>query len=343
MASEIPNTTQESSLQSLWKIMESPESSPNATETKKSSFFDSFYASSVETSQKINWIIKNRGGLAFLTGLVMVPSQFLGPNAEKSSEIVEQAKSFNRLENFSISVDSGTSLSGVIYYPGNWTTTDKTRCILYHNPNGITVSGYFEEGPISWAPADIANLEKCPIILYDYRGTGLSSNNTSSSFSSFRPTYETIVVDGEVALKYALKSFNFVKVIGSSLGGGVATVSLERHLTKKPGDSLFVSLVNHDSFSTTPKVISPNFPFIDKIGWVFGGLLDAQTSMQKLIQKNISITILCHKNDPVIPQGARMAEYVETLPKGQNIEVIYSSYYGHANLSKDMIDKLKKA
>jgi hypothetical protein len=36
-----------------------------------------------------------------------------------------------------------------------------------------------------------------------------------------------------------------------------------------------------------------------------------------------------------------MAELIEKLPRSENIRVIYSPYYGHANLSADMIEKLQ--
>ena len=335
MLQEVSGTSS-SSLQALWSSF-----SEVVEESGSSSL--SFARSSVK---KVNWVIENRGGLAWLTGLVMVPSQFLGPNAARSNEIIDGlARSPNfTIERCSLSIgDGATSVTGVVYYPKDWDRSDSSRCILYHNPNGITVSGYFEEARLSWTPSEFLKLAKCPIIMYDYRGTGLSSENTSSSSFSFRPTYETVVVDGEAVLRYALDRFQHVGVVGSSLGGGVATVSLERHLTANPADAARVSLTNHDSFSTTARVVMPQWPRVaDWTGWALGGLLDAETSMKSLIKREIPITVLCHLNDPVIPEGARMAEVVQKLPSRSNVSFIYSPDYGHANLSPSMIDELAR-
>lgn len=321
-----------SSLQDLWKSSESQELREEGAQSS--------FSSSLHTSvESVNWIIVNRGGFAFLTGLAMVPSQFLGPNAERSHEIIAEAErnTLFKIDRVALPIKD-TSVKGIIYYPSGWNGTDHSRCVLYHNPNGITVSGYFEEGQLSWTPAEFLKIEKCPILMYDYRGTGLSSDNTCMTSLAFQPTYESVVVDGEAALKYALKEFGSVCVIGSSLGGGVATVSLDRHLKAHPADGNRVRLVNHDSFTTTSRVVIPGQPhFADWIGWLFGGFLDAETSMRSLVNRQIPITVLCHRQDPVIPEGARMAEFIETLPHILNVSVIYSQGYGHGNLSPDMI------
>ncbi len=325
-------------LQSLWP-REIPE------EKKGNESEESCSASSVKTVQKItNWMVENRGGLALFAGLMIVPSQFTEPNAEKAGKIIKQAAKSNefRIEQFDLPIDSETSLKGLIYYPKNWSQNDRSQCVLYHNPNGITVAGYFSGGDLSWTPGEIVKIAKRPIVMYDYRGTGLSSNNQSSSSIQFHPTYESVVVDGSAALQYALSQFRSVEVVGSSLGGGVATISLERHLAKNPKDIKKISrLINHDSFSTTPRVVFPGWPNVaDWTGWAVGGFLDAATPMKKLIERGISVAVLCHLKDPVIPQGARMAEYIATLPKSRKVSVIKSSAYGHAILSRDMIRNL---
>jgi hypothetical protein len=347
MSYEIP-TTSRSNLQDLWAAVEIQ----NGRAFERNNIIDhqpasSPFSSSIESSVKtVNWMIENRGGFAWLTGLVMIPSQFLGPKATKSNEILAAAAKSEHFEikRFSFSIkNSDTSVEGLIYYPRDWDRSDHSRCVVYHNPNGITVSGYFDEGCLSWTPAEILKLTHCPIIMYDYRGTGLSSENTSLVSFAFRPTYESIVVDGETVLEYALKLFHSVDVIGSSLGGGVATVSLERHLKNNPEDAKRVSLKNHDSFSTTPKVVMPGWPSVaDWTGWALGGLLDAETSMRSLVNRCIPITVLCHLQDPVIPHGARMVDFIETLPNKHNVSIIYSTEYGHANLSQDMIRKLEQ-
>jgi hypothetical protein len=335
-----------SSLENLWASLEA-QNEPEVEHKQEAPAepTSSFHSSSVESSVRtVNWVIENRGGFAFLTGLVMVPSQFLGPKAELANQVIADAANREdfQLERFSLPVkDSGTSVEGVIYYPRDWDQSDRSRCVLYHNPNGITASGYFEDGRLAWTPAEILKLAKCPILMYDYRGTGLSSENTCMSSLAFKPTYETVAVDGQTALGYALENFESVSVVGSSLGGGVATVSLARHLNENPDDVRRVTLTNHDSFSTTPKVVMPGWPRVANwAGWALGGLLDAETPMKSLIGRGIPITVLCHDRDPVIPRGARMAEFIEAQPVAQNVSVIHSPEYGHANLSQDMVYKL---
>lgn len=329
-----------SSLEDLWTSMEA-QHEQEALANPTSSFFSSSIQSSIRT---VNWVIENRGGFAWLTGLVMVPSQFLGPKAVRSNQIIAGvAESDNfKIKRFSLPVKgTDTSVEGIIYYPRDWNPSDHSRCVLYHNPNGITASGYFKDGQLAWTPAEVLKLAECPILMYDYRGTGLSSENTCMTSLAFRPTYETVAVDGQTTLSYALDHFQSVSVVGSSLGGGVATVSLERHLKANPDDDRRVSLTNHDSFSTTPKVVMPEWPrAANWAGWVLGGLLDAETSMKSLVERGIPITVLCHNRDPVIPRGARMAEFIETLPRKRNVSLIYSPEYGHAHLSQDMVRKL---
>lgn len=313
-----------------------------------------FSSRSIEsTASSINWMIENRGGMAILTGLLMVPSQFMGPDYETSLAIIEEVCKHNneslrkdamRVETFTLQCED-TTISGVICYPPQWSVENSSRCILYHNPNGITTPGYFQDNELSWTPGTIFQKEQVPIILYDYRGTGLSKNNLdelSGSRFAFHPTYASIAEDGEAVLIYALGRYKHVDVWGSSLGGGVATVSLDRYLQGNPQDQYRVTLHNHDSFSNTARVVMPSMPFLaNGIGYFVGGNLDSESSMQNLINRKIPITVLCHLNDPVIPVGARMAEFVEALqPHG--ISLVYSERYGHADLSQDMVGEVWK-
>jgi len=289
------------------------------------------------------WIITNRGGFAQLAGLAMVPSQNLGPSQLTSEQLVDSLPQ-SQIKKLNFEVDENY-LRGIIYYPSGWDRSNKSRCILYHNPNCITLSGYFENKNLTWTPKEIMQLRKCPIIFYDYRGTGLSKDNiisTSSMEMKFRPTYDSIAIDGVTLTQFAFNEFDHVEVWGSSLGGGVATVSLEKYLSTHKNDCSRVSFFNHDSFSTTPAVVMPNWKkTANFLGWVFGGNLDAQTSMIKLIDMKIPITILCHQRDPVIPAGSRMMECLQRFETSSNVRFIKSEFYGHADLSYDMIFALK--
>jgi len=179
--------------------------------------------------------------------------------------------------------------------------------------------------------------------MYDYRGTGLSQTNETfigSQSMSFRPTYESVVSDAEAIITYVLGTYNSVDIWGSSLGGGVSTVALDKVLQKRAIALSRLRLFNHDSFTTTTQVVMPNWPKFGRVcGSVLGGLIDAETSMRNLIALGVRVIILCHQLDPVIPVKARMADLFRN---SNNVWIIYSPYYGHADLSDDMIANLMR-
>jgi hypothetical protein len=316
------------------------------TTTKLGSFLGD---STRKTISKIHWIIESRGGLAQLSGLMMVPSQFLGPELVECQIILNETISNSKnneieIDIFEIEIGEDTSLQGIVYYPKGWDRKDNSRCVVYHNPNGITFPQYFENNVLSWTPSKILEIEKCPIILYDYRGTGMSQNNFTTGTLQFRPTYATIAKDGEKVLELAFDSFGEVSVWGSSLGGGVATVALDHCIKEQPQLKDRVTLTNHDSFTTTSRVVLPGWRIANWLGWAVGGNLDAETPMRNLIKKGIKIVVLFHTDDPVIPSGARMGESVYgDIQKSKNGKVFMSPKYGHADLSSDMVAFLKKA
>ena len=73
---------------------------------------------------------------------------------------------------------------------------------------------------------------------------------------------------------------------------------------------------------------------------MLGANLDAMAPMKNMINRGIKVTVLYHTKDPVIPFGARMGDFIQTLPENANISVLSSPQYGHANLSPDMVDFL---
>ena len=308
-------------------------------------------SSTVETTYQkskevTDWLIENRGGLAKITGLLMVPAQSIANDKNTSHEIIDSYLPTGlrnaRIEKITIPLNENERIEGVICYPKGWNKEDTSRCLLYHNPNGTSVSNFIEGNRLSYTPGEMLELNRCPIILYDYRGVGLNQDAQNDSLLKYRATYESIVKDGEAALAYALNKFENVEVMGSSLGGGVATASLDRHLNKVPLDTRRITrLVNHDSFTTTPRVIFPQYPWLaDCVGNIVGGKLDAMLPMGSLIEKGIKVVVLTHTKDPVIPFGARMGDFVLDLPKKDNVKVLTVPRYGHANLSSPMINFL---
>ncbi|WP_422489881.1 hypothetical protein [Endozoicomonas sp. ALE010] len=286
-----------------------------------------------------HWMIENRLGVAKVVGIALVRSQvfpWLGktfpdrfpclakfPGLQESREIVKEACEANNTHGFwfeplPIKHDSGI-LQGVICYPPDW-DPNNSQCILYHNPNGMVLSQLLGRGCLhpGSAPGRIQSEKKCPVILYDYRGTGLNQSDGLSGYLPFS-TYETVVQDGAAALGYALENFEYVYVAGTSLGGGVATVSLARHLEARGGqDDSRVELLSHDSFTTAPRVVMPDRPRLANfLGWLVGGNLDAEAPMRKLIDRKVYIVSLNHRDDPVIPKGARMSEFIKSLHHGE--------------------------
>lgn len=330
MVSALSQRSHLKSLASLFPIEESEESEGA----------DLFCFRSQESSaHALNWMVQTKGGMGFYTGLVMAPPECLSSKEMNPRKTLERASQIDPGEIVPIQIPMGAGhLEGVIYYPSNWDKSNQSRAVVYHNPNGVTVAGFFEKGFLEWTPAQILKLEKCPLIMYDYRGTGLSRDPVC-----FQPTYASVIEDGVQALRYALSQFDTVKVIGSSLGGGVATVSLNRYLEKKPSFQKRVSLWSHDSFSKIERVILPQWSkTADFWGWIWKSEMDPAAAMEKLIRRKIPITILCHRLDPVIPTGAKMAEFVETLPPRNNLQMIYSPNAGHANLSREIVQLLKE-
>ncbi len=270
----------------------------------------------LRVARAVYWfVIENRFGLAFLVGLLVVPSQWScnkGFNALSDlSEIWEKIEckgSSVKIERFG----NEKGLSGVIYYPKRESNHEKKgECILYHAPNGVTSTGWFLncenvflEGFEETPPGKLAKSLGVPVILYDYRGTGLSGKTPLGA------TYESVVKDGQEALQYALKKFDgHVYSVGTSLGGGVAVMSLDRHLNegKNEVDASRITLVSHNSFASLPRVILPNWPrFADWLGWLIGAHMNAEAAVQNLKEKKVKILILSHAGDEIIPLKAQI-------------------------------------
>lgn len=251
-----------------------------------SSIFAATKKSADATANWIEWMIENRSGIAILTGSLLVPSQFSQETHQEFRDHIIACSPNNTEFIYFEPKSSKDRITGVICYPKNWKTTDTSRCVLYHNPNGAVIANFYDRNGLTWTPKEIMDIEQCPIIMYDYKGTGLNKGASSSSgLSASGPTYASIVNDGDGALKYALKNFKAVSIWGSSLGGGVATASLDRRLHKNSSLKERVTLTNHDSFTTTPRVVMPsNHLFADTFGSLIGANLDAETPMRSIIE-----------------------------------------------------------
>jgi len=286
-------------------------------------------------ASSLEWLKENRCGFAKLSGLAMIPSQHLDEHFD-----------FKLLPKNCHPINV-KGLWGVICFPSdqkNTITLDK--CLVYHSGNCSTISSYFRHDFKTTTPGCLLKLYKCPVIIYDYKGTGCNNNfmedeMVGSQSVKFRPTYASIVKDGQHFIEYALENFHKVFVWGSSLGAAVAAIALHQivshHETlelmsmSQPSELEIVKRLtfhHHDSFTNTARVVFPSLP----LKWIFGllgGNLDAESSVKYLIDMNIPTTILCNRADPVIPKGSRMAEKLEGNPK---VNIIYCNTYAHADL-----------
>lgn len=289
-----------------------------------------FISSAVANTQ---WFIHERGGLAKVAGIALVPSQYLGPGLESGNrrlQLVDKTLPYGfceKMEKIEITGDRGMKIYGIILYPKGWVPSH-SKCIVYNNPNAVTVPEFFDYNDST--PFLVMQQTKCPIIMYDYRGTGISRENE-------RPSAHTVTTDGHTVLNYALSRFENADVWGSSLGGAVATVACDAYLAKHPQHVGRISLYNHDSFTTTGKVVLHRY--LNFLATLVGVNIDAESAMRRLAKRGLNTTILCHRNDPVIGKGSRIAEIVPNL-RG-NIRLIDSLEYGHANLSNDMLHALR--
>lgn len=296
------------------------------------------------TAKATQDVVTSRFGFARLTGLVMIPSQYTCPNYHSSLEMVralqqQKALEMLRVKPFQLSVKSGAlKLQGLVCYPPRWKEEDHSRCLVLHNPNAQTLAEFFHEGRLYGTVEHLMQINQCPFVLYDYRGTGLSSEPSFSSSVAFKPTYHSIVEDGLAVVRYALSHFDKACAWGISLGGGVATISTAKYLDEKPEDVDRLEVVNHDSFTSTAQVVLPRVrkEMADFICNLVGGKLDAVPSMENLLNRNVKICVLCHRADPVIPQGARMAEFALQQSIRSNLTLIESDAYAHGSLTLDM-------
>jgi hypothetical protein len=303
----------------------------------------------------VNWMKETQFGISKLVGARLISAQFnVDHTQQQSQKIIETVCNTNQHEGYrteKISMNYGSvNLTGVICYPPDWNENENSDCILFHNPNGHVISQFFSDnklattsedqidGLITDTPGNLQKLKKCPIILYDYRGTGI---NKPEGIWRYLPTAtaETATQDGITALHYALTNFSGnITILGSSMGGGIATISLANYLdaTNDPENiESRVNLISHDSYTTTSCVMIPQYPsFANNLGSLLNSHIDAQEAMQCLSYRNVKILVLAHEDDNIIPKEARISRF---LPKSDNIHSYTSERSGHANLSKDQI------
>jgi hypothetical protein len=303
----------------------------------------------------VNWMKETHFGISKLVGARLISAQFdVDHTQQQSQEIIETVCNTKHPDGYrteKISMNYGSvNLTGVICYPPDWNENENSDCILYHNPNGHVISVFFsdnklattpegqDDGLITDTPGNLQKLKKLPVILYDYRGTGI---NKPEGIWRYLPTAtaETAIQDGITALHYALTNFSGnITILGSSMGGGIATISLANYLDATNDEKNIesrVNLINHDSYTTTSCVMIPQYPsFANNFGSLLNSHIDAQEAMQCLSHRDVKTLVLAHEDDNIIPKEARISRF---LPESDNISKYTSERSGHANLSKDQL------
>lgn len=320
----------------------------------------------------IRWLVENRLGVAKLFGALVVPAQFVRldpPCQERMNEAcTHKNQNSNHRMHLDIAEHGDTWLKVAVCYPPDWPDGDTSRCVLYHNPNGIVTANYLQrnyeagsssdrhprirhcglkkstsdqDNSVAHSPGVIQNMRKCPVIFYDYRGAGINQQITP-----LFPTCETIVQDGQAALHYALSHFDQVEIFGTSVGGAVAAASLDRYQYSPDTFKDRIKSVNVlDSFSDTSHVPFPRLGnWIKTVGWLFGADLDGKKHLNSLISKGFNVAVSNHTHDEVIPPEARLATQIPTQDVSRpNVQVHLSGkktdntrYKNHGTLTEDV-------
>ena len=321
-----------------------------------------------------DWMIENRLGLARLLGCRLISAQYRYLYCAKahfpatSQAIIDAACDATHEDGFrteKITLSHGaTTLCGVICYPAGQPSTPSSDLIIFNNMNGTTISNFFDQdrlastshglpdGEPTETPGNIQRILGCPVLLYDYTGTGI---NKRAGLLRHAPaaTGETAIKDAMAVLHTALNQpgIDNITLVGSSLGGGVATVALERYLSNLSEDEAIrtkkrLTLVNHDSYSTTSRVAIPQLPqFADTLGWLCGAHIDAATPMKKLLgYHKVNTIILSRESDPTIRKGSRMYEvFANASAKESHLSWHHSDLPGHSSLSEDQAAFLKNS
>ncbi|MRI34592.1 hypothetical protein EOPP23_16530 [Endozoicomonas sp. OPT23] len=284
------------------------------------------------------WLAENRLGMSKLVGKILIPSQrAAGCDSVTSKAVLDDlcAQSGSDCPTFTkIDVSDGDDkFQAVICFPAGWNhdKPNNDACVVYNNPNGMVLSSFIERNRSTRKlelsekslPGALQRERNCPVIMFDYRGTGFNKTENSPL-----PTNNTVVEDGTAAIKHALDRFYHVEVAGTSLGGAVATTSLDNVLNEL-GDlpDRKVNLISHDSFTTTSRVILPSAPLLaDTIGWAVGGLVNAEKSMKKLIDRNVDVTVMQNQDDSLICEGSRMADFVTPYMSSGHVKVVKANH-----------------
>lgn len=290
-----------------------------------------------EAERTVTWEVQAKGSTGQIAAMPLIPSPNQGPDASFYGRSLRAALRLfpDNLVGSAKKVEiqqNGIKFTCVILYPKGFDVSNKSKCVLYNNPNGVTVDQLLKDGfdPLS-APYKIFKKTACPMILYDYRGTGVNQKPEAD----IMPNQFNVILDGISALNYAIEEFQEVAVWGSSLGATVAAIACDLYLAEHPDQRDNLSLYSIDGYTSTKAVILPQR--ILDIPHVQAPSINAKSAESNLIEQKVKVVALCHLADFVITQEARLFNPMKPNP---SVKYISSPKYGHGNLTDDMLNEL---
>jgi hypothetical protein len=346
----------------------------------KNNWYSSYYSLEDKVKSTFNWLREYNFGISKLLAYRLVSAQVTSipwfgiRSPEIGRKIIDQLcnsvdQNSYQFEKITVpNIEGNEYLTAVICYPPNWDKTNNSECIVYNNQNGTTISQHIADNKLVTTadgdsigtprdtPGNYQAYKKCPIILYDYKGTGI---NQDTGFSRILPTADakTIANNAEDVIRYGLSKFKKVHVLGSSMGGYAANKGVAQHL-ENINDNYTASqvakqihIINHDSFSGTSETLIPAFPnFAKRLGCFLGAHADSISPMLQLMKYPLTIDILSHQDDKTIPRGARMIDAIDEIkivtasdtPTAEYAKVkVFESPKGpHSCLSQDQLKQL---
>lgn len=281
-------------------------------------------ASPEEVNLDTNWMVKTRGGTSYYSG-PQIPDN---KNEKCAENKINYTCRYNTQDGWSVNrfrfpTPEGI-VAGVKCYPPLFNRTLTEKCVVYCNPLGSAVGDYFENDSFIYTPSRIAKLRQCPIYLFDYRGISLSKNANEKRFDL---SYYSIIEDTKKVVHQALTYYKEVEIWGSSFGGLAAFAAADALTSLNPNYNKRIKLLVLDCMSWTG-------------GWPLKQHINAQTCLDNLVKRKISITLLSHIDDPVIPEKVRIAKYAINYYQDKT-KVYESPSFGHGNLNDDMVEFIK--
>lgn len=273
---------------------------------------------------------EQKGPLSSLASKILIPAQEFCLNRKSSVSVLKNYESeiTNKLVHY---VDKNNALDFVVYYHDVSQIKNISKCVLYFNPNGVSVAGFFAGckqtnsakmldqdllNNFMYMPAYLSKLENCGVVLFDLRGCGLNRRPFahcgifSDTVSYFQPDANTIREDGITMLNKVTTMFGSVKIWGTSMGGGVGTVALSHYLEAHPLEAHRFTLTNHNSFNTTAKCVTQN----GLLKMMISGLdvnVKAGKAMNVVVRHGVPVTVITHLNDSMIRDGSRMLNHFQ--------------------------------